>query len=60
MNEIAVCDGLRYIGCVIERDAKRCQAYDASGQALGVFSGPQKAVSAVCESAREQHPEVAA
>lgn len=60
MTEILVYDGRQCLGWIIERDSRRCEAYTAAGNAIGVFAGREKATTAVCEAAREQRRGVAA
>lgn len=61
MSKVTVYDGRRLLGHVTERDGgKRCEAYGADGQALGVFQSPAKAVRAVYEADRERQRGVAA
>ena len=61
MNEVSVYDGRRFLGHVTERDGgKRCEAFAATGRALGVFTSPAKAARAVYEADREQQHGVAA
>jgi hypothetical protein len=54
-STIDIYDGRRFLGHVIERDgAKRCDAYSATGQAIGVFPSPAMAARAVYETAIDQ------
>lgn len=54
-------NGLTFIGHVTERDkGRRCEAFSAAGEALGVFPSPAKAARAVYEAAQDQQPGVAA
>ena len=54
-------NGRTFIGHVVERDkGRRCEAFSAAGQALGVFTSPTKAARAVYEAASGQQNGVAA
>jgi hypothetical protein len=60
-STIDIYDGRTCIGQVVERDkGKRCEAYTAAGQEIGVFPSHKKAARAVCEAARQQPSQEAA
>ena len=46
-RQLAVYDGTRHIGTVIERDDRTCIARDVNGRKLGVFPNVQKAADAI-------------
>jgi hypothetical protein len=48
-RELAVYDGTRHIGTIIERADRRCVARGASGRKIGTFPNVQKAADAISE-----------
>lgn len=54
-TSIDIYHGRHFLGHVVERDkGRRCEAFSAAGQALGVFPSPAKASRAVYEAAHDQ------
>ena len=60
-TSIDIYDGLTFIGHVVEHDkGQRCEAFTATGTAIGVFASRAKAARTVYEAAHEQRHEKAA
>ncbi len=48
-REIAVYDGTRHIGTIVERADRTCVARDVNGKKVGTFSNVSKAADAIGE-----------
>lgn len=48
-RELALYDGQRHIGTIIERPDRTCIARDVTGKKLGSFPSVQKAANAITE-----------